>query len=352
MPLLTRRAWLSEMAGLATLVAAGPRLARAQAPRSLRMLLNSGYSGANSFFLLAEDRGHLKDAGIAISFTTGNGAYTTAERMTTEAFDVGYGDVNALIELVSRQPERAPIAVYMVFNSTPSALVVKADGPIQLPYDLVGRRIVGHATDVALNTFGVYAAHARIRTDEITIDTSEADMADMLRDLVAGKVDALVGYATTIRAAAAAARLDPDKHLRFFKYEDLMTEFYGSTVMVSRTLAAESPQIVENLLRAFTRGLRDAILDPQAAVDAVARRTPGIDRAIERARLEGTLDGEMAHPEGERLGIGEVDDGRLAANVVQMVQARQLKRVPGILEVFSHDFLPPLNERITSLARY
>jgi NitT/TauT family transport system substrate-binding protein len=315
------------------------------------MLLNSGYSGANSFLLLADDKGYLKDAGIELSFTPGGSAYAAPRRMTAEGFDVGYGDINALIEAVADDPVKSPVAVYMVFNSTPSALVVRADGPVQLPYDLVGRRVVGQATDVALNTFGVYAAHARINPDDVKVTASEEGMNALLRELMGGKSDAVAGYSTDIRAAAAAARIDADADLRFFKYEDLMTEFYGSTIMVSRALAAESPDVVRGLLRALTHGLKDAILQPDAAIDAVAKRDPSIDRAIERARLQDTLDGEMAHPEGERLGIGEVDDGRLAANVVQMVEARKLARVPGILEVFNHDFLPPINERITSLGK-
>jgi NitT/TauT family transport system substrate-binding protein len=159
------------------------------------------------------------------------------------------------------------------------------------------------------------------------------------------------GSAAAIRAAAAAGQIDADRQLRFFKYEDLMTDVYGTTVMVSRRLAAESPAVVRGLLRAFTRGLRDAILDPGAAIDAVATRDPKSDRTIERARLQDTLDGEMAHPEGQRLGIGDVDPGRLAANIVQMVQLRKLTRVPGILEIFNSEFLPPINERITSLGR-
>ncbi|MCC7176954.1 MAG: ABC transporter substrate-binding protein [Acidobacteria bacterium] len=344
---LTRRDVMTLTAG-ALAAAAWP--ARTQA-RPLRMLLNSGYSGANSFFLLAEDRGYLKEAGVSVTFTAGRGAYTAANRMMEEGFDVAYGDVNALIELVSLEPGKSPVGVYMVFNSTPSALVVKADGPIQLPYDLLGRRIVGHATDVALNTFRVYAAHARVDPDEITIDTSEASMEDMLKDLLAGKVDAVFGYASTIRAAATAAKIDAGKQLKLFKYEDLMTEFYGSTVMVSRRLVAESPELLRGMLRAFTRGLRDAILQPDSAIDAVAKRDPKIDRAIERARLQDTLDGEMAHPEGQRIGIGEVDPGRLAANIVQIVETRKLQRVPGILEIFNDEFLPPINERITSLGQ-
>jgi NitT/TauT family transport system substrate-binding protein len=347
MTTLTRRGWL-RVSTLAIASAAVP--IRAQT-RPLKMLLNSGYTGANAFFLLAADKGYFNDAGVEVAFTTGAGAYTAPERMMKDGFDIGYGDISSLIETVSREPEQSPVAVYMVFNATPSVLVVKQGGRVELPDDLAGRRLVGHPTDVALNTFPVFAAHARIDPAEAKIEPSDATMGAMLKDLVAGKCDAVFGYNSTIRAAAAAENIDASKQLRFFKYEELMTDFYGSAVMVRRSLLGEAPQAVRGLLRAVTRGLRDAILQPDAALDALAKRDAKIDRAIERARFQDTLDGEMSHPEGQRIGIGDFDEGRLATNIVQMVEARKLKRVPGILEVFNRDFLPPINERITSLGR-
>jgi NitT/TauT family transport system substrate-binding protein len=59
----------------------------------------------------------------------------------------------------------------------------------------------------------------------------------------------------------------------------------------------------------------------------------------------------MAHVEGQRIGIGDFDEGRLATNIVQNVEVRKLQRVPGILEVFNRGYLPPINERITSLGQ-
>jgi NitT/TauT family transport system substrate-binding protein len=230
-------------------------------------------------------------------------------------------------------------------------LAVKAGGRVELPYDLVGRTLVGHASDVALNTFAIFAALARIDPQEMTITTTEASMGSMLKDLVAGKCDAVFGYNSTIRAAAAAEKIDADKELKFFKYEDLISDCYGSAIMVRRPLLQQSPQQVRGLLRAVTRGLRDTILQPDAAMDALAKRDPKIDRAIEKARFQNTLDGEMAHIEGQRIGIGDFDEGRLATSIVYNVEARRLQRIPGILEVFNRDYLPPINERITSLGR-
>jgi NitT/TauT family transport system substrate-binding protein len=176
-------------------------------------------------------------------------------------------------------------------------------------------------------------------------------MGSMVKDLVAGKCDAVFGYNSTIRAAAATEKIDADKELRFFKYEDLISDCYGSAIMVRRSLLEQSPQQLRGFLRAVTRGLKDAILQPDAAIDALAKRDPKADRTIEKARFQNTLDGEMGHIEGQRIGIGDFDEGRLATNVVYNVEARRLQRIPGILEVFNRDYLPPINERITSLGR-
>ena len=110
--MLTRRDWL-QWSALALGAAAAPL--RAQG-RPLKMLLNSGYSGANAFFLVAEDKGYFKDAGIEVAFTPGQGAYTAAERMMKEGFDIGYGDVSALIETVSREPRQSPVTKWPVIH--------------------------------------------------------------------------------------------------------------------------------------------------------------------------------------------------------------------------------------------
>ncbi len=53
----------------------------------------------------------------------------------------------------------------------------------------------------------------------------------------------------------------------------------------------------------------------------------------------------MLTPETERLGIGDLDDGRLAASIKLVADAYGLKRVPDVREVFVRDFLPPKADR-------
>ena len=82
--------------------------------------------------------------------------------------------------------------------------------------------------------------------------------------------------------------------------------------MVTRELAAKEPDTVRKLLRAFNRGLKDTIADPDAGIDALVKRKPKMNRESNRRRLMGTLQLEMSRAEGGVLGIGKLDDNRFA----------------------------------------
>ena len=104
-------------------------------------------------------------------------------------------------------------------------------------------------------------------------------------------------------------------------------------------------------MRAINRALGDTVGDLDAALDAVMRRAPTLDRAANHARLAGTLALEMSHPEGARLGIGDLDDARLARAIDLIVAAKRHPRTPAPDELFTRQFLPPLEARVRSLAR-
>ena len=184
--------------------------------------------------------------------------------------------------------------------------------------------------------------------------------------MLAGQWDGLFGFVNTIMAASLDAGLAaPRDHLRFIEYHDHMPELYGMALMVNRTLATQEPHTVQALLRALNRGLVDTVADPQAAINALAahaNRTadrtsdrstgkPGINMASNLRRLQGTLELEMGRAEGAVLGIGDLDDARFAAGIDLIVDTKNYPHRPKPAELFSRAFLPPLADRVRSLAR-
>ena len=348
MPTLTRRRFVRALTAAPVLSLLPVGRAAAQSPAPLRMLLNSGYSSVNAWFCLAEDRGYLKEAGLRLTFTDGVGAYTAAGRTAAEGFDIGYGDVNALVEQAAASNPRAPRAVYMMFNRSPSVVAVPAGSPIRTPKDFAGKHFRGHATDVALQTFPALAAKVGLEATTVRISSSEEGMGAVVQGMLKGDTDGTFGYETTITAALITAKLPTDR-VRFFFYRDLVPELYGSALMVSMRLITEQPALVDGLVRAVNRGVRDTIAEPAAALAALRRRVPAMVEPAERARLDLTLAGEMGHAEGARLGIGAIDPQRLAAGMHLLCETKRLARVPAVADVFNGDFPIPPAERITSL---
>jgi NitT/TauT family transport system substrate-binding protein len=113
----------------------------------LKMVLNWKYQGPQGMFFIAQDKGYFKAEGLEIQMDQGSGSGAAVPLVANGTYDIGFGDINALIELAARKPDDAPIAVYVMFNQPPFTIAVKAESPIKEPKDLVGRTLGGAAND-------------------------------------------------------------------------------------------------------------------------------------------------------------------------------------------------------------
>ena len=340
-------------------------------PRTLRMQLNTFYSGPQAWFFLADERGYLRDEGLAIEFTEGDTAANTIPKMAAHVdvggsdagrFDVGYGDINALIEHAAVGKPNAPLAVFVSYNASPYTIAVPREtagtGTVYGLMQLAGKRLVAHPNDAALNLFPEFCAKTGLDPASVSIEISSAPHSELVPALLAGQWDGLFGFVNTLMAASLDAGLAaPRDHLRFIEYHDHIPELYGMALMVTQALATREPHTVQALLRALNRGLGDTVADPQAAINALAAHSnrrpgkPGINIASNLRRLQGTLELEMGRAEGAVLGIGDLDDARFAAGICLIVDTKDYPHRPQPADLFSRAFLPPLADRVRNLAR-
>ncbi len=342
LPSIRRRHWLGMASALA-LGASQPALAQ-RPVKKLRMLLNTGFSSPQAWLWLAQAKGYLAAEGVELQLTPGGGAYTAAPRMASGDYDLAYGDVNALIELSARNPAQAARGVYMMFNASPSCILVAADGPIQHPRQLLNQRVIGHDSDVALRTFGALCRHKGINPSGVQIASAWAGMAGMAQEVISGQAAGAFGYVSTFTGAMVSANPELLRSVRFLRYAEFVPDLYGSVIMASQRLLQSDPTLVTAVVKAINRGVLDMLRDPEAGLEAVMQANPGLPRTAERARLKATLDLEMNAqlPTGtKQTQVGDVDTARLARSIALMVQANGLPRTPTPADIFTPDHLPP-----------
>jgi NitT/TauT family transport system substrate-binding protein len=323
--------------GIAAPFAATP----AAAQTKLKVVLNWKYQGPQGMFFLADDRGYFKAEGIEVQLDQGNGSGGVPALVGNGTYDVGFGDMNALIEMAAKKPDDAPIAVYIMYNQPPFAIAVKADGPIKTAKDIEGKSIGGPANDGALKLFPAFCKIAKIDCTGVKLSNMQPNLRENM--LMQGQVDGTFGYVNTIRFSAKLAKIDDDK-IRYIKYSDYGMDLYSNAIIVPKRMVKEKPELVKGFLRALNKGMLDSIKEPEASVAAVAKREPLINIKLERERFDATFADEMNHPEIKKIGLGSVDEQRLKRSIDILVDALALPRSPAVSEVWNGSFLPPAAE--------
>src|SRR5215218_2905435 len=297
----------------------------------IKLVLNWKYQGPQGMFFLADDRGYFKAEGLEVTLDQGNGSGAAVPLVANGTYDVGFGDINALIELAAKKPEDAPIAVYVMFNQPPFTVAVKADSPIKSPKDFEGKTLGGAANDGALKLFPALCKLAKIDCSKVNITNMQPNLREQM--LMQGQVDGVFGYVNTIRFSAKLMGVD-DSQLRYINYGAYGMDLYSNGIIVSKKLVKENPKAVAGLVRAINRGLVDSLKDIDASVAAVAKREPLIKVSVEKERFIATLQSEMNHPEIAKIGLGNVDPEHLKKSIDILVGARNLPRTPAVSEIF------------------
>jgi NitT/TauT family transport system substrate-binding protein len=333
------RAGLGLMAGLAAL-AFGAGVSVAQTP--IKFSLDWKFEGPSAPFLLAVDNGYFKAEGLDVTIDPAAGSLEPITRVASGAYDMGFGDINALIRQHDQNGGAAAKAVFMVYNKPPFAIIGRKSRGVASPKDLEGRKLGAPAADGAYAQWPVFVQAAGIDATQVTIVNVGVPIREPM--LASGEVDAITGYAFS-SYVSLKDRGVPADDITVLMMADYGVALYGNAIVVNSKFAAEKPEAVKAFLRAFLAGLKDAIRNPQAAIDAVIKRNSMAKKEVELERLQGAIKGNIITPEVRENGLGAVDLARLEEAIDQIALARKLKTRPKPADVFDSAFLPPAADR-------
>src|SRR5256712_7710856 len=189
MRMVTTRFGLALVLPLATLL---PWPTDAAAQTKVRFALDWQIQGPQAPFITAKALGAFTAQGLDVTIDRGTGSQKTIEQVATGTYDLGYGDINSMIEYNVKNSQTPLVAVGMVLNTPPFALLSLKRYGIREPKDLKGVSIGAPAGDAPRRLWPIFAKNAGVPADSV----SWTNMAPPLREpaLVKGDVKAISGF--------------------------------------------------------------------------------------------------------------------------------------------------------------
>ncbi|MDI3383657.1 ABC transporter substrate-binding protein [Xenophilus aerolatus] len=339
-PALPRRAFL-RATGAATLLAATP-FVRAQGNlQKFKFNLGWKVEATAAGFLLAQQRGYYKDAGVDVTIDTGNGSAAAISLVGSGAYDCASADLATMIEFNVNNPQAKLAAVAIQYDLNPNSILVRKDGPIKKPTDLAGKTILGQPFNASRKLFPAFAKAQGFDPSGVKWENVAPDIGDTR--FVKGDFDASAYFYFTGLLNLKARGMGPEQ-ITMFRFSDYGMKSYGNG-LVANAKSMEQAEAMKGFVKATTRGWIDAIADPKAGAAAVKAREPLANEEIEFERLKLIVDGSMKTAGTRSHGWGAATPERLQATIAETVDAFGLKATPAVADIWTERFLPAAGDR-------
>ena len=322
----------------AAFIALGAPLA---AETAMPFALDWKFEGPAAPYFLALDKGYYAAEGMDVEISEGAGSLDAIPKVATGAFPIGFADINSLMKFLDQNPGAPVTAVMMVYDKPPFAVVGRKDLGIEAPKDLEGKVLGAPPPDGAWAQFPIFAAENGLDMAAITVEPFGFPVREPM--LAEGKVAAVTGFSfsSTLNLKRLGVPLEQQSILLMADYG---VALYGNAVIVNTDFAKENPAMVTGFLKATAMGWKDAIAEPGVAVEALIKRNPAADAALETERLQMAIDANVLTDYVKANGMGGIDAERMAKAIEQTKSVYEFQNAPDAALYFDASYLPEAAE--------
>lgn len=310
----------------------------AQQPTKIRFALDWVFQGPQAPFLVPHENGCYKKAGLDVTTDRGFGSGDTVIKVGAGTYDVGFADINAMVEYNAKQakPEDRLIAFFMVYDGASLSIITRKDTGVTKPADLVGKSIAAPPGDASRRLFPILAKANGIDPASVNWINVSPEMRETM--LARKQADAISGAAFTGYMGVRAVGV-PAEDIVVMRFPQYGASLYGSALVVKRSFAQAHAQAITALTQCVADGIVTSIQKPEVAIEALAQRDGLVNRKVEQERMQLSLDWSIVTPWVREKGLGQVDPARLRKSM-QDVSAALGIAAPDIADVFTAQYLP------------
>jgi NitT/TauT family transport system substrate-binding protein len=231
------------------------------------LLLNWYVYSEHAPFFLGLERGYFSEERIDLQIQEGRGSVPTVQAIAAGTADFGYADVASVIKAAS---QGAPvITTGVLLQKSPMALIGLTERNIRSPADMRGKTVAITPGDSLSLVWPLLLKKMGLKESELTIVSG--DPQTKLNAVINGRADLMLGYLMDQNLRIEKATGKPVTAIPF---SDFGVNLISSCIVVSRDTLAKDPDLARHFMKAATRAVQAAEIEPEAAVDAMLRAYP------------------------------------------------------------------------------
>jgi putative hydroxymethylpyrimidine transport system substrate-binding protein len=233
----------------------------------------------HSGLFIAQENGYYDDENLDVTIYTPDDPSTVLLTVGAGQDDFGLSYQSVVLLALEKDVPVVSIAA-LVQHPLNSVMALESSG-ITRPSDLSGKKVgfPGIPTDSLL-------LETMLQADGVTLDDVEMVNVgyDLVPALISEQVDAIVGAYWVHESISAENQGFPVNIMRMEEWG--IPDFYEIVMVASEDMVNDDPDLAQRFMRATMRGYREAVANPQAAIDILAQAAPEIDEAIERPGVD------------------------------------------------------------------
>jgi NitT/TauT family transport system substrate-binding protein len=278
----SRRRLLSKSASVAAAAALplSPLRARAAAPlKQVSMTLDWLYEGTNAGFMVAQEKGFYRDAGLDVAIAAGKGSATTAQLVASKASQFGFADGFVVGNGISKGMSLRTVG--SIFRRNPCVIIVFADSPIKSPKDLEGKKVAISSGSAVFQQWPAFCKGAGV--DATKVEINNVGPAGLAPALINGQVDALGVF---VASFVPPLEVRGKKPLRIFWFADYGVTAVSNGIIAHNDLIESDPALMSAFVAASIKGFLYGRQHPDEVLAVVKKYQPTVDPTITKRGLE------------------------------------------------------------------
>jgi NitT/TauT family transport system substrate-binding protein len=277
-------------------------------------------------FYVAVEKGYFRDEGIEIEFDY---SFETDGMALVGANNLQFTLASGEQILLARSQGLPVVYVYGWWQNYPVSVVAKADRGIESPADLLGKRI-GVPILAGASYVGLRALLAANGLEEMDVKL-EVTGYNQVEALLSDQVEAVVVYTNNEPIQLKARGIDIVE-FRVIDYVHLAS----NGIVTNETTIQENPELIRRMARAVSRGIAEALANPDEAFEICKKYIEGLEQADQSIQRE-VLAASILFWENENLGRTDHDAWENMQSV--LLEMGMIPEALDLDKAYSNDFI-------------